>query len=240
MGLASMGPRPDGRGTCYSPAGTGTRPLASMGPRPDGRGTSAAHPTDLRLGTLQWGRDRMAAERRPARPSQTSPASFNGAATGWPRNVVIAAVAILVVVRLQWGRDRMAAERLICSLHVSLRPSLQWGRDRMAAERSPRAVPQFGAGRFNGAATGWPRNARGPSAGAPPRICFNGAATGWPRNATSTPGATTCMTRFNGAATGWPRNVLHRHPRRAVGRGLQWGRDRMAAERMPRPSQRPR
>ena len=36
--------------------------------------------------TLQWGRDRMAAERRRACPYSTKSSGFNGAATGWPRN----------------------------------------------------------------------------------------------------------------------------------------------------------
>ena len=60
---------------------------ASMGPRPDGRGT-------LRLNTLgmaaaaelQWGRDRMAAERGRAPVRKRWVLRFNGAATGWPRN----------------------------------------------------------------------------------------------------------------------------------------------------------
>ena len=38
---------------------------------------------------------------------------------------------------------------------------LQWGRDRMAAERRPSAGRQSATGCFNGAATGWPRNAAG-------------------------------------------------------------------------------
>ena len=35
---------------------------------------------------LQWGRDRMAAERGPARSRLLVADGFNGAATGWPRN----------------------------------------------------------------------------------------------------------------------------------------------------------
>ena len=63
-GLASMGPRPDGRGTLWSCSRAEYAPPASMGPRPDGRGTGQIKPAyDLHEG-LQWGRDRMAAERR--------------------------------------------------------------------------------------------------------------------------------------------------------------------------------
>ena len=59
-----------------------------MGPRPDGRGTSDAGNASKRVPLLQWGRDRMAAERRPrVRIDSSRLISFNGAATGWPRNV---------------------------------------------------------------------------------------------------------------------------------------------------------
>ena len=61
--LPSMGPRPDGRGRrafgtiCFA----GETP--SMGPRPDGRGRSVPAPSaSSPQFTLQWGRDRMAAE----------------------------------------------------------------------------------------------------------------------------------------------------------------------------------
>ena len=60
-----------------------------MGPRPDGRGTGF----ERRYGPdwkerLQWGRDRMAAERRIDEMRAEAKAGFNGAATGWPRNAV--------------------------------------------------------------------------------------------------------------------------------------------------------
>ena len=85
-----------------------------MGPRPDGRGT-----------LIVW------------HVALTTDGSFNGAATGWPRNESARCRASPARWRLQWGRDRMAAERLyksgaICVLEC-----------------------------FNGAATGWPRNVTG-------------------------------------------------------------------------------
>ena len=64
--LASMGPRPDGRGRQPKGPGAGTGGLASMGPRPDGRGRST-----------------MPRGRRPCR------LRVNGAATGWPRKEVV-------------------------------------------------------------------------------------------------------------------------------------------------------
>ena len=60
---------------------------------------------------------------------------------------------------------------------------------------------------------------------------FNGAATGWPRNVVTDNEYGSGVGCFNGAATGWPRNA--RGSLRPVSgvRRLQWGRDRMAAER---------
>ena len=59
-----------------------------MGPRPDGRGTFRQAEGQRHIAGLQWGRDRMAAERRSTRPACPSTACFNGAATGWPRNAL--------------------------------------------------------------------------------------------------------------------------------------------------------
>ena len=200
----------------------------SMRPRPDGRGTYGTPYYSDALDNLQWGRDRMAAERRPARRPSRPTNSFNGAATGWPRNG-------------GGGGDGAAVN------------PLQWGRDRMAAERLSRLTTCHASTSFNGAATGWPRNARCRRSCRRHDPGFNGAATGWPRNGhrlvecgaeahasmgprpdgrgtvhdpegrqgrkaasmgprpdgRGTPCA--CHTfgaraRFNGAATGWPRN----------------------------------
>ena len=108
---------------------------------------------------------------------------------------------------------------------------------------------------FNGAATGWPRNAacgttkkraslasmgprpdgrgtrHGPGTAASRGQGFNGAATGWPRNAINLPFSTRYSRCFNGAATGWPRNASTVVPAASAAASLQWGRDRMAAER---------
>ena len=159
VGMASMGPRPDGRGTLCVINARGSSGLASMGPRPDGRGTAALFDWEIGAPLLQWGRDRMAAERR-REPS-------------------------LLALRyaLQWGRDRMAAERapvrgwgwaaggasmgprpdgrgtITRGRNVIVDFKLQWGRDRMAAERWRVWGRLPDPNRFNGAATGWPRNA---------------------------------------------------------------------------------
>ena len=84
---------------------------------------------------------------------------------------------------------------------------LQWGRDRMAAERAAPPPPVRARRRFNGAATGWPRNVVVMVHQSFAHIGFNGAATGWPRNGNMPLSmAIAVLTGFNGAATGWPRN----------------------------------
>ena len=60
---------------------------------------------------LQWGRDRMAAERWMMSDHHDHHSRFNGAATGWPRNACGHLFYREDLAKLQWGRDRMAAER---------------------------------------------------------------------------------------------------------------------------------
>ena len=132
--LASMGPRPDGRGTAGAGKLTSARgrlqwgrdrmaaeriscwaPPFQTGGLQWGRDRMAAERCDLAgspwaAELLQWGRDRMAAERQWGRSRQQRTISFNGAATGWPRNGK-ACPGCVAPYGLQWGRDRMAAER---------------------------------------------------------------------------------------------------------------------------------
>ena len=86
---------------------------------------------------LQWGRDRMAAERTRSSIRCSAAIRFNGAATGWPRNVPPGPGCPIIIAWLQWGRDRMAAERADPRGITMDADQLQWGRDRMAAERCP-------------------------------------------------------------------------------------------------------
>ena len=154
-----------------------------MGPRPDGRGTLCRGAGCPILGLLQWGRDRMAAERR----------------------------KLLAVFGQQF--------------EASMGPRPDGRGTRPADDHA-----QIDIRRFNGAATGWPRNDFGARAASLASFRFNGAATGWPRNAGRPWGRAAPDASFNGAATGWPRNVVGRQAKLAIG-ALQWGRDRMAAER---------
>ena len=212
---------------------------------------------------LQWGRDRMAAER-----VGFSPAAVIRSLLQWGRDRMAAErlrppLSFFFNQWLQWGRDRMAAERTALAELMADYAELQWGRDRMAAERCRRAPMMIVDVRFNGAATGWPRNVergcplcrivaasmgprpdgRGTCAhcGAPmPEITgFNGAATGWPRNARPQIQRRNSLGGFNGAATGWPRNGGSGAPPTTAPPSLQWGRDRMAAERLSRSTIRP-
>ena len=86
--LASMGPRPDGRGREATSDKVLPSSQASMGPRPDGRGRRRASLGGRRCGGRQWGRDRMAAEGGGEGPAPWPGSGVNGAATGWPRKVV--------------------------------------------------------------------------------------------------------------------------------------------------------
>ena len=61
--LASMGPRPSGRGTLVQLQGDGVGSAASMGPRPSGRGTRLPVFFEHGFEVRQWGRGRVAAER---------------------------------------------------------------------------------------------------------------------------------------------------------------------------------
>ena len=205
---ASMGPRPDGRGRRYLPPAPGVSRKASMGPRPDGRG------------------------RRTRRPRCTIPPScVNGAATGWPR------------------KDRRPAARGRASLRASMGPRPD-GRGRHVAHLRIRDVALAsmgprpdGRGRtaprpvapYQGLASMGPRpDGRGRATCGPfhelelPRV--NGAATGWPRKGQGRDYEDRPRRRVNGAATGWPRKGLGAIWYRWAPALRQWGRDRMAAE----------
>ena len=178
-----------------------------MGPRPDGRGIVERPDHDVRMESLQWGRDQMAAGSCPL------------------------GITVGATVNLQWGRDQMAAGSRHPRPAGNRDRDLQWGRDQMAAGSAyatasmcDAAIPSMGPrpdGRgirllaiggtsitrpFNGAATRWPRDlAPGggrdgnsiPSMGPRPdgrgiapassyspleSDPFNGAATRWPRD----------------------------------------------------------
>ena len=226
-----MGPRPDGRGTLvarcsalcrilrFNGAATGwprnaldeagllCGVAASMGPRPDGRGTGGRRRLLNVALSLQWGRDRMAAERRRRQALPAHGWGFNGAATGWPRNGIGGNSSPLALNELQWGRDRMAAER---ALATSAPPPP------FSASMGPRPD-----GRGTCARSGGRRDAG---------TRFNGAATGWPRNGgllgLGHLGVVASMgPRPDGRGTPEPARRLQREDT------LQWGRDRMAAER---------
>src|SRR5712691_8762459 len=68
----------------------GTDALASMGPRPRGRGSAAAQGTGAALSSmLQWGLDHVVEDRRHRRAGRGSRCRFNGASTTWSRIAVL-------------------------------------------------------------------------------------------------------------------------------------------------------
>ena len=155
---ASMGPRPDGRGTVVVREPVRGAEDASMGPRPDGRGTEYDSYFALCGQCASMG----------PRP--------DGRGTSTPQ------AQVLALHRLQWGRGRMAAERADACREAGVDSELQWGRGRMAAERRRPSSPPPSLPCFNGAAAGWPRNGSEVVPSASSRASFNGAAAGWPRN----------------------------------------------------------
>ena len=183
------------------------------------------------------------------------PACFhrvNGAATGWPRKVVVLTRVVGGLER-QWGRDRMAAEggggapvRWQGRASMGPRPD---GRGRsylhspaLSASQASMGPRPDGRGRVRGGAVWvascfvrqWGRDRMAAEgawyAGAPAAAAsVNGAATGWPRKAGRRGATRGSVPRVNGAATGWPRKAGAAEPAALWGR-RQWGRDRMAAE----------
>ena len=230
--LASMGPRPSGRGTWqgrrrlargrWRQWGRGrvaaerlmaglrvARAAASMGPRPSGRGTVPA----TRLGRTsvprQWGRGRVAAERSAGPLAIMPPVCVNGAAAEWPRNA-----------------RRCHGLRSGAPASMGPRPS---GRGT--------GLPQQGAG-LNGPASMGPRpSGRGTFLGSSFSSSFssgvNGAAAEWPRNEAASFGRRHRARSVNGAAAEWPRNVIGAGGVLFGGGMRQWGRGRVAAERRP-------
>ena len=84
--LASMGPRPLGRGRRHAPLPKGAAPAASMGPRPLGRGRANA-PTSTRCPTIASMGPRPLGRGREDGPECGTPSyrRVNGAATSRPR-----------------------------------------------------------------------------------------------------------------------------------------------------------
>ena len=231
----------------------GGRLVASMGPRPDGRGRFLP----FRYPECAWGVNGAAAgwprKGRPPAPTACPAPSVNGAAAGWPRKAgrlprrtarLFASMGPrpdgrgrdhaeflcdAQAVR-QWGRGRMAAEGLAArhavkkELQASMGPRPD-GRGRI----NPRMQRRFNEG-VNGAAAGWPRKV--PYSGRLYRgqTCVNGAAAGWPRKAEAPALSTRLASSVNGAAAGWPRKGSQSSSRTAATTRRQWGRGRMAAE----------
>ena len=206
--VASMGPRPFGRGRAEGAYARGVsrvslqwgrdlsvaegsqlgrlwpnRLSASMGPRPFGRGRrgtdrSRARRRTASMGPRPFGRGRIAISPR-AGPAADS---FNGAATFRSRKASYAAEVQKEIRALQWGRDLSVAEGMRI---------LATGRPPIPASMGPRP---FGRGR------------------------------------PACPACRRLVARFNGAATFRSRKVYWPDTMFSVARLLQWGRDLSVAE----------
>ena len=109
--------------------------LASMGPRPFGRGNAdcRGHPPHDVL--LQWGRDLSAAETRMIHDVSLGTLRFNGAATFQPRKPALLVSILLPQNGASMGPRPFSRGNLdiLTALLVRQR-KLQWGRDLSAAE----------------------------------------------------------------------------------------------------------
>ena len=205
--LASMGPRPFGRGMWDAPqqsenhhgASMGPRPFgrgmaglvdvadgahaASMGSRPFGRGMSLLTPQAAAGSGLQWGRDLSVAECRAAVCRHAARRSASMGPRPFGRGMRSMLSKSSARSPLQWGRDLSVAEWPLTCRRLPWEVMLQWGRDLSVAEWALR-----------------------------PRVSL--------ANARS----------FNGAATFRSRNDVMEFNPYAVGRPLQWGRDLSVAE----------
>ena len=152
-----------GRGRMAAEGGRGARrerePVASMGPRPDGRGRRRAASRPAASLTLQWGRGRMAAEGRALAIFGVAPLELQ-----WGRGRMAAEgfacmCTLTPPTKLQWGRGRMAAEGLSARTNPRCRRASMGPRpDGRGRARAVQGMP-IGGARFNGAAAGWPRKA---------------------------------------------------------------------------------
>ena len=110
QGIASMGPRPDGRGK------PPTRRTKRRGPRVNGaaarrpRKAAVVPDSHCLAGARQWGRGQTAAERRSS------------------------CVSIDTQLSRQWGRGQTAAESRAQARPRGLKAQRQWGRGQTAAE----------------------------------------------------------------------------------------------------------
>ena len=229
--VASMGPRPLGRGRMARVPPPVVYRHASMGPRPLGRGRLGLAGRDVDgVPWRQWGRDLSAAEGSSANTTVSCSGSRQ-----WGRDLSAAegfsaASKKAAEGRRQWGRDLSAAEGPCHRGRPPRRSSRQWGRDHSAAEGGSvgdmvRVPDRRQWGRDLSAAEGLKRASSVPSyrrASMGPRPLGRGRSVRVAWRA-ACPGV-------NGAATSRPRKA-DRHAAWHYARPQrQWGRDLSAAE----------
>ena len=206
---ASMGPRPDGRGRLDIRRLCRLYDGASMGPRPDGRGrpsslSSPSSVTGVNGAAAGWPRKGC-----PTSAESSGASSVNGAAAGWPRKALWTRIRPTISPASMGPRPDGRGRR------PALAPSFsgcrrQWGRGRMAAEgAAQRGGPvhvhqrQWGRGRM--AAEGDARHGLGAR---PAQASMGPRPDGRGRKPGCGSGraGVPCV---NGAAAGWPRKAVH-------------------------------
>ncbi len=166
-----------------APGRPAPRRFASMGPQPNGCG-KFNRPSNIKpaITRLQWGRSRMAAERRllACRRGERHRASMGpqpngcGKASHRPGSRRAAGCASMGPQPNGCGKPRAARWG-----HSTVQ--LQWGRSRMAAERRALRALLKNCECFNGAAAEWLRKGARPASPSRSQTRFNGAAAEWLR-----------------------------------------------------------
>ena len=210
--------------------------VASMGPRPFGRGRAGGARPLMDSPMRQWGRDRLAAEGPRSACASTPKRRVNGAATVWPRKgrdtVGVGDGDGASMGPRPFGRGRAAARTgRRCPGSGVNGAATVW--PRKAAHGGSSLLRQPGV---NGAATVWPRKVGVGGVGGSVQVAsmgprpfgrgrrsttaaimtarrgVNGAATVWPRKAWRARSSSSSSSCVNGAATVWPRKGLGRLP----------------------------
>src|SRR5205085_2575948 len=154
--VASIGPRPGGRGSEFGAENVDPEKLASIGPRPGGRGSEQEMKKVTALAELQLGRDQVVADRRRAVGAWTCGSSFNWAATRWYWSVGLVVAPFPLALASIGPRPGGRGSTRIRYASSGER-KLQLGRDQVVADRSGPSRRRWWCRCFNWAATRWSR-----------------------------------------------------------------------------------
>jgi len=124
-----------------------------MGPRSFDRGKQCRLRFELRRRLrLQWGRDRLIAERASFIAAEARVLIASMGPRSFDRGKKKNTTEPKAMKKLQWGRDRLIAERPEEKDELIAAARLQWGRDRLIAESLEMFQDYATTNGFNGAA----------------------------------------------------------------------------------------